>query len=66
MKYVNLSFLNVNIVRALSFNVRNSFIFQEDKGIYNSKVKAMIEDGKVRIVVNVNDLRAKNPVRAKA
>lgn len=39
---------------------------QEDKGIYNAKVKTMIEDKKIRITVNVNDLRAKNPKRAAA
>ncbi|XKL67199.1 hypothetical protein PGB90_010619 [Kerria lacca] len=37
---------------------------EEDKGIYHAKVKTMIEDQKIRIVVNVNDLRAKNPTRA--
>ncbi|XP_076240514.1 minichromosome maintenance 3 isoform X2 [Calliopsis andreniformis] len=36
----------------------------EDQGIYTNAVKTMIEENKYRLLVNVNDLRRKNPVRA--
>ncbi|CAK9815716.1 DNA replication licensing factor Mcm3 [Anthophora quadrimaculata] len=36
----------------------------EDQGIYTTLVKNMIEEGKQRLYVNVNDLRKKNSVRA--
>lgn len=39
--------------------------FQEDQGIYMELVKQMIADKSKRLVVNVNDLRRKNPQRAK-
>lgn len=39
--------------------------FQEDQGIYMELVKQMIADNSKRLVVNVNDLRRKNPQRAK-
>ncbi|XP_053605269.1 DNA replication licensing factor Mcm3 [Plodia interpunctella] len=38
---------------------------EEDQGIYMEKVKQMIGDKSQRLVVNVNDLRRKNPDRAK-
>ncbi|XP_014211542.1 DNA replication licensing factor Mcm3 [Copidosoma floridanum] len=37
---------------------------QEDQGIYTNLVKNMIEEKKYRLIVNVNDLRRKNPARA--
>lgn len=37
---------------------------QEDKGIYVDRVKTMIEDRKTRLIVDINDLRKKNPQRA--
>jgi len=37
---------------------------QQDQSIYQQKVKDMIADGEVRLVVNINDLRKKNPKRA--
>lgn len=36
---------------------------QEDQGIYARLVKDMIQDDKYRLVVNINDLRRKNPAR---
>ncbi|XP_063827682.1 DNA replication licensing factor Mcm3 [Ostrinia nubilalis] len=38
---------------------------EEDQGIYMELVKQMIADKSKRLVVNVNDLRRKNPQRAK-
>ncbi|TGZ37786.1 DNA helicase [Temnothorax longispinosus] len=35
----------------------------EDQGIYATMVKNMIQEEKYRLVVNINDLRRKNPVR---
>lgn len=42
-----------------------STLLQEDRGIYMMKVKQMIDDKSQRLNVNVNDLRRKNPERAK-
>ncbi|XP_065201750.1 DNA replication licensing factor Mcm3 [Planococcus citri] len=36
---------------------------EEGEDLYHGKVKSMIDDGRIRITVNVNDLRAKNPKR---
>ncbi|XP_043249268.1 DNA replication licensing factor Mcm3 isoform X1 [Colletes gigas] len=36
----------------------------EDQGIYTTLVKNMIDENKRRLLVNVNDLRRKNPTRA--
>lgn len=38
----------------------------EDQGIYQQKVRDMITDDKCRLVVNINDLRKKNPKRAQS
>ncbi|KOB66964.1 Minichromosome maintenance 3 [Operophtera brumata] len=38
---------------------------EEDQGIYMERVKQMISDKSQRLTVNVNDLRRKNPGRAK-
>lgn len=38
---------------------------EEDQAVYYGKVKSMIEDKQVRIVININDLRRKNPERTK-
>ncbi|CAB3235245.1 unnamed protein product [Arctia plantaginis] len=38
---------------------------EEDQGIYMEKVKLMVADKSKRLNVNVNDLRRKNPERAK-
>jgi len=40
------------------------FVFQQDQSIYQQKVKDMIADGEIRLIVNINDLRKKNPKRA--
>lgn len=40
------------------------FIFQNDQGIYQSKVRDMISENKSRLIVNINDLRRRNDVRA--
>lgn len=40
------------------------FCLQEDQGIYATMVKNMVQENKYRLVVNINDLRRKNPVRA--
>lgn len=39
-------------------------MLQEDQDFYHSKVKTMIDDKMARLVVNLNDLRSKNPKRA--
>ncbi|KAJ8410306.1 hypothetical protein AAFF_G00202870 [Aldrovandia affinis] len=36
----------------------------EDQGVYQSKVRDMINDNKSRLIVNVNDLRRRNETRA--
>ncbi|EFN65910.1 Zygotic DNA replication licensing factor mcm3 [Camponotus floridanus] len=36
----------------------------EDQGIYATMVKNMVQENKYRLVVNINDLRRKNPVRS--
>ena len=44
-----------------------AFLFvylQQDQSIYQQKVRDMIADGEIRLIVNVNDLRKKNPKRA--
>ncbi|CAK1543804.1 unnamed protein product [Leptosia nina] len=38
---------------------------EEDQGIYMSRVKQMISEKGKRLIVNINDLRRKNPERAK-
>uniref|UniRef100_A0A0A9Y2J3 DNA replication licensing factor MCM3 n=1 Tax=Lygus hesperus TaxID=30085 RepID=A0A0A9Y2J3_LYGHE len=38
----------------------------EDLGVYHRRVKEMVESKRVRILVNLNDLRKKKPERAKA
>lgn len=40
------------------------FDFQEDQGTYMALVKDMIADKSKRLIVNINDLRKKNPARA--
>ncbi|XP_065170674.1 DNA replication licensing factor Mcm3 isoform X2 [Atheta coriaria] len=39
---------------------------EEDQGTYSTLVKNMIADGSRRLVVNINDLRRKNPARAES
>ncbi|XP_055614180.1 DNA replication licensing factor Mcm3 [Uranotaenia lowii] len=39
---------------------------EEDQGTYTAHVRKMITDNAKRLVVNVNDLRRKNPTRAQA
>ena len=39
-------------------------LFQADQGFYNVKVRDMIERNEYRLIVNINDLRAKNEERA--
>uniref|UniRef100_A0A672HHW0 DNA replication licensing factor MCM3 n=1 Tax=Salarias fasciatus TaxID=181472 RepID=A0A672HHW0_SALFA len=36
----------------------------QDQGIYQSKVRDMISENKARLIVNINDLRRRNDVRA--
>lgn len=36
---------------------------EEDQGIYQQKVRDMITEAQVRLIVNINDLRKKNPKR---
>ncbi|KAJ8321799.1 hypothetical protein KUTeg_000270 [Tegillarca granosa] len=38
----------------------------EDQGIYQQKVKDMITNNEIRLAVNINDLRRKNPKRAQS
>jgi len=40
------------------------FVFQQDQSVYQQKVKDMIADGEIRLIVNINDLRKKNQKRA--
>ncbi|XP_066494108.1 DNA replication licensing factor MCM3 [Tiliqua scincoides] len=37
---------------------------EEDRGVYQSKVRDMISDNQYRLIVNINDLRRKNEKRA--
>ncbi|XP_065353564.1 DNA replication licensing factor Mcm3 [Cloeon dipterum] len=37
---------------------------EDDQGIYSTRVKHMISEKKIRLIVNINDLRQKNPKRA--
>lgn len=39
-------------------------VFQDDQGIYMQKVRDMIANNEIRLIVNINDLRRKNPTRA--
>ena len=38
---------------------------ENDNGVYSQKVRDLIADGRLRLEVNINDLRRKNPQRAK-
>ncbi len=38
--------------------------FQQDQGIYQSKVRQMISENKSRLIVNLNDIRRRNEQRA--
>lgn len=40
------------------------YLFQQDQGIYQSKVRQMISENKSRLIVNLNDLRRRNEKRA--
>jgi len=37
---------------------------QDDQGIYLQKVRDMIANNEIRLLVNINDLRKKNAARA--
>lgn len=37
---------------------------EEDQGMYATRVKTMVEEKKSRLVININDLRRKNPTRS--
>ena len=50
-------------IRDSPYNACN-IVLQEDQGVYVQKVRDMITDGLIRLVVNINDLRKKNPKRA--
>ncbi len=41
-------------------------IMQEDEGVYQDKLKMLIANDESRLIVNINDLRRKNPRRTKA
>ncbi|KAK2162609.1 hypothetical protein LSH36_95g04000 [Paralvinella palmiformis] len=41
-------------------------VSQQDQGIYQQKIRDMIADGEIRLIVNINDLRKKNPARAQS
>lgn len=36
---------------------------QEDQGIYSSNIRTMVAEKSRRLIVNINDLRKKNPAR---
>jgi len=40
------------------------FTLQENEGIYSQLVKDLVTDKSKRLLININDLRRKNPVRA--
>lgn len=56
--------MNVGCCKADMYVCVNLFAYQQDQWIYQQKVKDMISDNQVRLVVNINDLRKKNPKRA--
>ena len=39
-------------------------VWQDDQGLYNAKIRDIIRENQVRLIVNVNDLRKKNIRRA--
>jgi len=39
-------------------------MLQQDQAVYQQKVKDMIADGYIRLVININDLRKKNAKRS--
>lgn len=51
----------MNIIKSIS-EKKNAF--QEDQGRYSKFVKDMVAENQKRLVVNINDLRRKNPTRA--
>ncbi|XP_008478491.1 DNA replication licensing factor Mcm3 [Diaphorina citri] len=51
-------------IRAIQSEYLDFLDDEEDQGMYQKKVKSMIEDGRRRLLVNINDLRRKNPTRA--
>jgi hypothetical protein len=42
----------------------NISTLQESEGIYSQLVKDLVTDKSKRLLININDLRRKNPVRA--
>jgi hypothetical protein len=42
----------------------NVSTLQESEGIYSQLVKDLVADKSKRLLININDLRRKNPVRA--
>lgn len=42
----------------------NVSTLQENEGIYSQLVKDLVTDKSKRLLININDLRRKNPVRA--
>ena len=42
----------------------NVSTLQESEGIYSQLVKDLVTDKSKRLLININDLRRKNPVRA--
>jgi hypothetical protein len=45
-------------------NVILMFTLQESEGTYSQLVKDLVADKGKRLLININDLRRKNPVRA--
>lgn len=39
-------------------------IVQDDQGLYDAKIRDLIRENQVRLIVNINDLRKKNIRRA--
>lgn len=42
----------------------NVSTLQESEGVYSQLVKDLVADKSKRLLININDLRRKNPVRA--
>lgn len=39
-------------------------VWQDDQGLYDAKIRDIIRENQVRLIVNINDLRKKNIRRA--
>ncbi len=62
-----LDFLDDGVSEELILFDKQNFVLvkQEDEGVYQDKLKMLIANDESRLIVNINDLRRKNPRRTK-